>query len=134
MVYLLKPILFERFLQAIDKFLATVTHQTAQRNESTTQLYVRSNRKNIKVVLEDILYVESLKDYIRIHLSERTIVVKQGLTAFAESLDQRFIRVHRSFIVNRDRVTAFTRQDIEIGPLEIPIGESYREEVLRRLQ
>lgn len=132
--YLLKPILFERFLQAIDKFLAAVDRQTEQINESKTHLYVRSNRKNIKVVFDEIVYIESLKDYIRIHLTQETVIAKYGLAAFAKNLDQRFIRVHRSFIVNRDRVTAFTRHDIEIGTLEIPIGENYREEVLRSLQ
>ncbi|PHN04316.1 LytR/AlgR family response regulator transcription factor [Flavilitoribacter nigricans] len=130
--YLVKPILFDRFLQAIDKFkssLGALTDQTPREH-----IYVQSNRKNIKVLLDEIQYVESLKDYIRIHLRQGTLVVKYGLAAFEQQLDQRFVRVHRSFLVNKDKVTAFTRQDIEIGSIEIPIGDSYKDAVLNSLQ
>lgn len=132
--YLLKPILFDRFLQAIDKFTASLDREPGQIPESKTYIYVQSKRKNIKVLLDEILYVESMKDYIRIHLIEGSLMVKYGITAFAQQLDRRFLRIHRSFLVNEDKVTAFTRQDIEIGAIEIPIGDAYKDEVLNRLQ
>lgn len=132
--YLVKPILFDRFLQAIDKFTTSLERQTGQDLEQKNYIYVQSKRKNIKVLFDEILYVESLKDYIRIHLTEGKLMVKYGITAFEQQLDQRFLRVHRSFLINMDKVTAFTRQDIEIGAIEIPIGDSYKDDVLNRIQ
>lgn len=131
--YLLKPILFDRFLQAIDKFIASLDREPEQKQQPNNYIYVQSKRKNIKVLFDEILYVESLKDYIRIHLLEGTLVVKYSISAFEQQLDQRFLRVHRSFLVNTDKVTAFTRQDVEIGAIEIPIGDSYKDEVLNRI-
>lgn len=131
--YLVKPILFDRFLQAIDKFVASLQVETGQIEESKNYIYVQSKRKNIKVLLDEINYVESVKDYIRIHLLESTLMVKYGISAFEQQLDRRFLRIHRSFLVNTDKVTAFTRQDVEIGSTEIPIGESYKDEVLNKL-
>ena len=130
--YLIKPILFDRFLQAIDKFIGSLTDKG--KGAPKEYIYVQSNRKNIKVILDEILYVESLKDYIRIHAHNGKLVVKYGLTAFENQLDQRFLRVHRSFLINRDKVTAFTRQDIEIGDIQVPIGEVYKDQVLNALQ
>jgi two-component system LytT family response regulator len=120
--YLLKPIVFQRFFKGIEKFLAT-------QKESNSYLFIRENRKQIK--LDDILYVESLKDYIKIYLAEETHLTKYGISAFEEELDFCLMRVHRSFIVNSGKVTAYTKQDVEIGEAEIPIGENYKEKLER---
>ena len=130
--YLLKPIVFGRFFKAIEKFLAQ--HKSEDLPAQKEFIYLQINRKNIKVVLSDILYIESLKDYIKIYLVDETLVLKHGLTAFEKKLTPTFIRVHRSFIVNAERITAFTKNDIEIGKLEIPIGEHFKKETLERLQ
>ncbi len=132
--YLLKPILLDRFLQGIDKFLASVQANSPMGKSVADHIFVRSQNKNVKILLKEVLYIESVKDYIRIHTSAQKWMVKGGITAFTTQLDTRFLRVHRSFIVNIDQVTAFTKQDIEIGILEIPIGESYKQDVLRRLR
>ena len=132
--YLLKPILLDRFLQGIDKFLASVQADSPMGKLFADHIFVKSHKKNVKILLKDVLYIESVKDYIRIHTPAQKWMVKGGITAFATQLDRRFLRIHRSFIVNMDQVTAFTKQDIEIGTLEIPIGESYKQEVLRRLR
>ncbi len=132
--YLLKPILFDRFVQAIDKFLESIRLNSHKETAPKTHIFVRSNKKNVKVLLENILFIESIKDYIRIHCIDEKWMVKFGITAFEQELDKRFLRVHRSFLVNTDKVTAFTKQDIEIGNIEIPIGESYKNQVLKRLQ
>ena len=96
-------------------------------------IFVQANKKKVKVNLDDILYVESLKDYIQIYLPGNKLVVKYGISAFARELDQRFLRVHRSFLINLDKVSAYTKHDIEIGEKEIPIGEKYKMKVLERL-
>ena len=128
---MLKPIVFERFFKAIEKFIA---HQKpddiTEKNES---IYIQIKKKNIRVVLSDVLYVESLKDYIKIHLSNEKLILKHGITAFEEKLNNDFIRIHRSYIVNSNKVTAYTQNDIEIGNIEIPIGEFYKKSTLEKL-
>lgn len=134
--YLLKPISFNRFFQAIDKyfktaeFIKTSPLEEESKEDATNFLYVNMNKKHHKVLFDDILYVESLKDYIRIHTSENSIMTKEKISDFEEMLPSTFLRTHRSYIVNTQKVTAFTTQDVEIGKLEIPIGISYKKQVL----
>ena len=71
---------------------------------------------------------------IRIHLKDTsTIILKHGITAFETKLDKRFLRVHRSYLVNKENVTAYTKHDIEIGKIEIPIGDFYKKNALKKL-
>lgn len=133
--YLLKPIVFNRFFKAIEKFLNSQTvKDTIGKPEEHSHIFVQSNKKNIKVMFDDILYIESIKDYIKIHTKETRLVIKHGLAAFENKLDDRFIRVHRSYIVNSEKVTAFTKQDVEIGDLEVPIGDLYKKIAIERLK
>jgi DNA-binding LytR/AlgR family response regulator len=129
--YLLKPIVFERFFQAIEKFIAQQNPNDII--DETASIYIRVKKKNIKVVLNDILYVESLKDYVKIHLSNETLVFKHGITAFERKLANHFLRIHRSYIINSEKITAYTKNDVEIGNREIPIGEFYKEDTLEKL-
>lgn len=130
--YLLKPITFDRFFKATEKFLSqhqpqkVVANQPISPKISNPSIFIRKDRKQVKVFLEDINYIESLKDYVQIHLAKEKHTVKYSLSNFYELLDQRFLRIHRSFIVNMNKITAYTKHDVEIGVLEIPIGESYR--------
>jgi len=138
--YLMKPITFIRFLKAVNKFLGQKQNNTTSPAPSPTSetapesIYVNVNKKYIKVIFADILYVESVKDYIHIHKAEETVITKDKISEFADKLPDNFIRIHRSFIVNRQMITAFTAHDVEIGEKEIPIGGSYKDEVLTRLK
>jgi DNA-binding LytR/AlgR family response regulator len=128
--YILKPITFERFFNAVEKYRAIQKGRSAdlavsQENRDAF-IYIRKDRKQVKVHLDSILYIESLKDYVKIHLAHENHITKSSISAFKEHLDERFIRLHRSYIVNSDKITAYTKNDIEIGQIEIPIGESYR--------
>jgi DNA-binding LytR/AlgR family response regulator len=126
--YLLKPISLERFLKAINK----ITNSTAEVLNTPTPgkqgfLYFRADRKMVKVFLDDMIYIESLKDYIKIHrLDNKPLTVKQSLATIEAMLPKDlFLRIHRSYIVSIDKVTAFTPHDVEIGSIEIPIGRQY---------
>lgn len=135
--YLLKPIFFERFFSAIQKFLkantsTTITTQSTAINK-TDFVFVNKAKKQIKVIFDDVLYVESLKDYIKIHLQNETLVIKESISNFEKRIDNRFVRIHRSYIVNQEKMTAYTKNDVEIGKIEIPIGNSYREIVSEKL-
>ncbi|MTI21104.1 response regulator transcription factor [Fulvivirga sp. RKSG066] len=133
--FLLKPIVFSRFLSAIEKFKATVTQPSLLTNIDDTEsyIYVNSNKKNIKIEFDNILYIESIKDYLKIHLKNKHLIIKHTLSAFEEKVDARFLRVHRSFIVNMHYISAYTKHDIEIGDIELPIGDSYKENVFFKL-
>ena len=131
--YILKPISFQRFFNAIEKFRALQTVSIPRAIETSRPslqdpfIYIRKDRKQVKVQFESILYVESLKDYVKIHLNGENHLTKARISSFKEKLDERFIRVHRSYIINKDKITAYTKNDIEIGTIEIPIGENFRE-------
>lgn len=130
--YLVKPIPFERFFKAINKFKNQTQPRTipiSQEPSTTTKhIYVRANKKNYRVVYDEILYVDSIKDYVRIHLANTSLLVKTTLTRFENLLPKsQFIRVHRSYLVNVNAISAHTYTDIEIGSIEIPIGTSYKQ-------
>ncbi|WP_109851633.1 LytTR family DNA-binding domain-containing protein [Aquimarina sp. AU58] len=129
--YLVKPITFSRFFKAIEKFLASQNHKTEIQTSSETlqsknYIFVTADRKQVKVQFDDILFVESVKNYIKIRTENKSLLVKFSISSFQEVLDARFLRVHRSFIINKDKITAYTKHDIEIGTIEIPIGEMYK--------
>jgi len=133
--YLVKPITFTRFFKAVEKFLSTKNHQPLSLSASidTTvkqdYIFVTEDRKQVKIIFDEVLYIESLKNYIKIITTNKTHVVKYSISSFEALLDKRFLRIHRSYIVNKYKVTAFTKQDVELNAVEIPIGESYKEAV-----
>ena len=140
--YLLKPITFERFFKAINKYFevtqaATPTMPIPARSAEppvNDHLFINVNKKYHKVRFADILYIESIKDYLRIYTDAEPLTTKEKIGEFIEKLPGQFIRVHRSFIVNKDKVTAFTATDVEIGRTEIPIGGNYKMQVIEALK
>ena len=137
--YLVKPVTFERFLKAINKagglHLAGVENNPAREEKKTESfVYFRADRKMIKVLLQDILYIESMKDYVKIITSNDTIVSRQSISSVEAMLPEKdFIRAHRSFIVSLQKIKSFTSELIEIDKTEIPIGKIYRNSVLKTL-
>ncbi len=141
--YLLKPITFTRFFKAINKYLnqnqAPEAPHPAPRTAPVVEvpdddfLYVNANKKRIKVSFKDVEYIESLKDYIRIHQANGSITTKEKISEFELKLPAYFLRIHRSFIVNTQKITAYTAHDVEIQEKEIPIGGSYKKEVFEKL-
>lgn len=142
--YLLKPITFERFFKSINKYFdlakstnaptAPLAAPPVKAVPDEGHLYINVNKKHHKVLFRDILYVESLKDYLRIHLTEGSLITKDKISEFMEKLSYDFLRIHRSYIVNQKHITAFTATDIEMGKIEIPIGGNYKMEIMERLK
>ena len=136
--YLLKPIEFSRFFKSINKYLnkqkKQVVSPVIQGQKNKGSIYIYADRKNVKVYFDEILYLESLKDYVRIVTTNKNLTTKDSITRYSEILPSDFIRVHRSYIVNFEHISAFTKHDIEIGEKEIPIGASYKRQVMSRLQ
>jgi two-component system LytT family response regulator len=127
--YLLKPVTFDRFFKSVEKYLR-ISSQSISNVLSSSEpqsIYLKSGYKYFKLDLRHILYVESNKDYIRVHTTEKVIVSKYRLSDLETELEGKgFLRIHRSFIVNLEKITAFTASDIEIGLLQLPIGDSYK--------
>ncbi|WP_109301037.1 LytTR family DNA-binding domain-containing protein [Aquimarina sp. AU474] len=132
--YLLKPITFERFFKSIDRFLRERNSNIINEKEIVQDNYIliKSGNKYHKIKTDKILYIESLKDYITIHTTnEKQIISKYKIGKIEEELvDENFLRVHRSYIINTSKISAFTINDIELDSVEIPIGASYKERVV----
>ncbi len=142
--YLLKPISFERFLKAVNKVLQlnisaahampTSATKEKQNGESNSFLYFRAERKMVKVFFRDILYVEGLKDYIRIVTDNKTIVTKYVLSTLEEMLPaNEFLRIHKSYIVAIYKIDSYNADTIHIAKHELPIGRLYKFDVNRVL-
>ena len=136
--YLLKPIPFGRFLKALSKAFGQIqsANQNIINNDeyepyiTTDTLIVKSDKKMIKINLKEIIYIESLKDYVIIHLSEKRVVTKQKISFLEQKLmENNFLRIHRSFLVSASKIEAFTPSHIDIHGLQLPIGRSYKSEV-----
>ena len=141
--YLLKPISFERFLKAVNKAMKLDLNpfqHLPQDNGNKTEtepshLFLRADRKNLKIQLNEILFIESLKDYIKVVTNDRTIISKQSISSIEENLpEHEFLRIHRSFIVSRTKVDSFTSGIIQIGKYELPVSRSYRHEVEKAMR
>ncbi|HPD95045.1 MAG: response regulator transcription factor [Bacteroidales bacterium] len=133
--YLVKPIPFERFLKAVNKFYETVKQITTETPTSEQKhIVLKSDKKNYKVDVNDILYIESLDDYIKVHTKQNTLVCYLRLSGIETMLDSaQFIRIHRAYIVNVKQVKVFTHAFVEIDKKQIPIGRNYRDEVVKKL-
>lgn len=131
--YLLKPISFDRFLRAIGKIRQLKKYQPPDQLQAMLSsydeafLYLKENREQVKVFLKDILYIESLRDYVRVKTASREVITYQKISYLEQRLPQtKFLRVHRSFIAAIDHVVSFTNSQVKIGDYTIPIGRNYR--------
>lgn len=137
--YLLKPFNYNEFLQAANKgksyfesLEASSTHQDP--HEKDRYLFVKADYKTIRVDLDNIAYIESIKDYVKIHLlgKDQTITSLTTLKRIEERLPEAdFLRIHRSFIVAVNKIDALGRNSVHIGSTEIPVGDLYKESFKR---
>jgi two-component system, LytTR family, response regulator len=139
--YLLKPITFERFFRAIDRYLRT--HQPAMAAGPVAAVEAepvmwsfKSGNKVFRLTLNDVFYIESQKDYVRVvTTSNQPILTKASISDLETELaDKCFLRVHRSFLVNLNHVAAYSATELDVGPYPVPIGANYRELVMSRLR
>jgi two-component system, LytTR family, response regulator len=133
--YLVKPINYQEFLKASNKALTwfNLTEQSVEQkaeNNSNTSIFVKSEYKLLKVEFDNILYIEGLKDYVKIYLKDQVkpILSLMSLKTLEEKLPaNQFMRVHRSFIVNLKQISKIERNRIVFGSVYIPIADSYKE-------
>ncbi|AXT59458.1 DNA-binding response regulator [Aquimarina sp. AD10] len=131
--YLVKPIPFYRFVQAIEK-IKERTNTTTQLIEDTNAAFFKVENKKIKVHYIDILFIESLKDYIKVVLKDRSFVTYQTLSGVLALLpDTHFVQIHKSFVINYQYVNAIEGNMLTIEEHSIPIGRSYRENAMKKI-
>lgn len=127
--YLLKPIEFKRFVEAVNK---VKLHTSAEKKETLT---IQADKKTMVIALRDILFIESQKEYVKIQTTTRAHVSKYALSKLEEELSgASFLRIHRSFIIALPHVKAFNAQEVELPTTTLPIGGNYREHVVQTLK
>jgi len=133
--YLVKPVALERFVKACNKaweLFQMKTTSSPQGTPSPDYFFVNVDYSLLKITFSDIIWIEGLKDYIKIHLksSNKAVITRMGMKTIEEQLpQQKFIRIHKSYIVSIDYITAVRKNSVFIGAMELPVGESYRDTV-----
>ncbi len=133
--YLLKPIEFSRFLQAVNKLKPRELPpgKRAAKKERSFRFF-NVKKKKVKVYLDEIRYIESRKDYVKIHTPEQCLTTKFQLGELESILEEaKLLRIHRSFLVSKDHISAFSATEIEVADQKLPIGRSYKETVFKAL-
>lgn len=128
--YLLKPVTFDRLIKAVAKF----QELQSDTDHELSHMFVRADRKMVRVDFTDILYLESYSDYVKIHLNGGVLVTRESISRLSAQLPKTgFLRIHRSYVVAMDKVTAFTNESVEVGKKVLVLSRSYKEEVLEKL-
>jgi DNA-binding LytR/AlgR family response regulator len=131
--YLVKPITYPRFLQAISRVKENLEGLENNKSKST-ELYVRTDSKIVKVSFSDVTYIEALADYIMIFTNNNKYIVHSTMKGFQSRLpSDQFVRVHRSYIVNKDKIESIENLFIVINKKFIPIGASYKDDFMKKL-
>lgn len=137
--YLLKPIEFKRFLTAVKK--AAVLHKTTPHHahspgaQTKNYFYVGVNKKRVKVNFDEILYIEGAKEYVKIHLAKSNwVITKLQIGQVFDMLNNDFVRIHRSFIASKNKITAYNQVEVRLGNIILPVGTNYKDSLQHLLE
>jgi DNA-binding LytR/AlgR family response regulator len=129
--YLVKPFSFERFLKAVNRVTVrpqakpvVATYKDQGTNEDFA--FFNVNKTMTKVMFRDVLYVESMREYISMHTTRGKIITKMGIGEIENILGDGFLRIHRSFLVNQTKITAYNAEEVMIDNVSLPIGPNYK--------
>jgi DNA-binding LytR/AlgR family response regulator len=138
--YLVKPVSFERFLKAVDRLKRsaeqlTATEQNQYKPNPEAFVYVKADGVMQKIFVNEILYIESWRDYVRLYFTTgKFLLVKQPISAIENLLSRHnFMRIHRSYIVSLNKISGYCGMTVRLGPTEIPIGRLYKQSVMNQL-
>lgn len=132
--YLVKPIRFERFLKGINKAKEITSLRKVEKEVENNHIFIKVNYQTRKLEFDQILYIEGLKDYVKIYTLEGMVLTRLNLKGIMAKLpNTHFVRIHRSFIVSIAKITAFQKANISIGETKLPIGETYLTELEDRI-
>jgi DNA-binding LytR/AlgR family response regulator len=137
MDYLVKPISQERFLKAVDKYYERFRSDKLSKGGSEIEevLFIRADRVQHKVNRSSILYVESLDNYVKVVLTDKTIITRETITSLEKRLSPPdFVRIHRSFIVNAKHIQTLSQESVRIADKELPLGRAFKQRALSILR
>ena len=139
--YLVKPVSFERFFKAITKLnrvidKEAITTTVEYRSNPEAFVYLKVDRDMKKIFVNDIVYIESWKDYVKLFLANnKNVLVKQTISAMENLLSEhKFLRIHRSYMVSLNKISGYNGVSVQLDTKEIPIGRLYKQTVMERLQ
>lgn len=135
--YLLKPIAFDRFVKSVNKASELMNFKKGESHgkDELDYIFIKSEQKYIKVNFSDILYIEALADYVKVHTPEKRIITLQTMKNLEDKLpSEQFVRVHRSFIIALDKINSISGNVIYMNKDEVPIGKNFREEFFKIIQ
>jgi DNA-binding LytR/AlgR family response regulator len=135
--YLLKPIEFNRFMMAIKKVTDAeqATRSLSENGSLKDYFYINMNKRRVKVNYSEILYIEGLKEYVRIHIiREKLLITKMQIGHIQELLNGDFVRIHRSFIVAKRKVNSYNHVEVSVGNSTLPVGTNYKDTIGRLLE
>ncbi len=129
--YLKKPISFDRFLKSVNRIprpreSSSIVPLGTKADNDQGFAFFNVNKMKVKVMFNEIRYIESMKEYVYIHLESGKIATKISISDIEKYLEGKFVRIHRSFIVNADKITAYTAEEIFINKVSLPIGTNYK--------
>ncbi|MGX5684317.1 LytR/AlgR family response regulator transcription factor [Chryseobacterium cucumeris] len=126
--YLMKPIPYDRFLTAIDKFKHLMEAEDALLEVSERDfIFLNSGKKKVKIILQDIIYIESLREYINIHTKTETLTFKMPISKIEEALNPKmFTRIHKSYIISRSKIEVKSANIIQVNGKKLPVGRTYK--------
>lgn len=125
--YLLKPFSFERFLKAVQR--VTLKQETIQ-NTTSDHIFIKVNKQMVKVDFSELMYIEGLSNYIKIHTKNNAFVTYYKLSELLKELPVQFMRIHKSYIVNTKKIKLYTREFVEIEKKQIPLSATYRDDLI----
>lgn len=135
--YLLKPISFERFSKTVDKIVDGKIFQPGSKETSglpRDHIFIKSSSRFFRVAFSDIIYVEGMKDYLRIHTADHNIITHQTLSEMENILPSgQFIRIHKSYIVSFAHIKSIFGNSVELGNITLPIGLNYKERIMKAI-
>jgi DNA-binding LytR/AlgR family response regulator len=136
--YIVKPVSFERFLKAIAKYNQYTLFRQSEVAEQAPDafdkayMYFKVNKQVKKIFLKDIVYIESIKDYVKIITTDKPVITYQRLSYMEEKLpENKFLRIHKSYIIAIDRITSYNNDLINVDSYELPLGRSYKQSFLK---
>lgn len=136
--YLLKPISFERLLKSVNKFFdmdtGNVHSVRSVSHEEQRCVYIKADRKIHKIIESEIVYIESLDEYVKIHLKDRMLITRENISTLEEKLpNPPFVRIHRSFIINSKWVKTISNDGVEVSGKEPPFGRAFKKSAMNQL-
>jgi len=139
--YLLKPISFERFLKAINRFCDRTRSSQLNKgnnsieNQDKKYIHLQDGKNIFKILHDDVLYIESFGEYIKVITQDKNYMVRGSLAEFEKKLPaENFIRIHKSYIVNIQKITGFSTIQVILKTIQLPIGRIYRENLMKILK